>query len=782
MSSSFTNDFHHHLPSSSSSSSDHHRRLSVNNGIHIRQPVSAITSTSTVVAGQLPFRFPASSSADSPSSLPRAVITSSDNTFSSSLDAVDPPMVQAPQQRSSGRSLPYQFSFTAQPTTATTQPPRNQGLAPSADLSQYLNTSPLQHLATSSFPFQASSSSSSNNAVTSSTSGNYHLGTPRSAASNSSSSFGTTPSSFTSDSFSAASPTHHPGSDGVADAFPTYNNLSTASHSLPSTNAIQNSSITSPVAMSAMPVSWAGPSSAPPAHATWEYMAPDEMMMGSPGMANFYAGISSLGIDNNVKRHDSMGTISPQDVHMGSATVIDNDDFSNAGSPTAAAASRDYPAVSGFGGQRSNGVFSASYPGYSSAAVDYPLDLGFNGVTNSPLMFNGGYNLFNTNSPQFSTAVPPHSQQSPGMDMATQFHLDLDSEFAKPSFNDANKTPHAVSGSFETSSPTNTIRGPKKSDRPDLAVAIDSALSVKFENGNTPTMPWPLSSRPSRKMNKAFDEDVDEEDDEDDDEDNADDDDYIDEPQHHAAGPHRTARRMSSSVVTPTTPTSNAKPRRPSPYSRSSRPSSTSVRRLSHPASERDRPAAATLTPKKVKSVKWESTKPKYWIPEGFDPWWDQKSRGRGVATVSSSAPSSFDSVSSDAFVNDGTFVDSSASWPANYLPDDWRELVRGKGNPARPFVCPAVNCGKTFQRSEHAKRHAWSLHTPDAVKVSCPFEGCDHKSTRGDNLKQHIGSHKRKSGSAAALRRRSEGGATGARRKVKYEEEGDDDESNQWA
>ncbi|KIO25487.1 hypothetical protein M407DRAFT_49621, partial [Tulasnella calospora MUT 4182] len=60
-----------------------------------------------------------------------------------------------------------------------------------------------------------------------------------------------------------------------------------------------------------------------------------------------------------------------------------------------------------------------------------------------------------------------------------------------------------------------------------------------------------------------------------------------------------------------------------------------------------------------------------------------------------------------------------------------------------RPFVCPAVNCGKTFQRSEHAKRHAWSLHTPDAVKVSCPFEGCDHKSTRGDNLKQHIGSHK---------------------------------------
>lgn len=80
------------------------------------------------------------------------------------------------------------------------------------------------------------------------------------------------------------------------------------------------------------------------------------------------------------------------------------------------------------------------------------------------------------------------------------------------------------------------------------------------------------------------------------------------------------------------------------------------------------------------------------------------------------------------------------------------------------------------------ATSHHLTYGFPSPVKVSCPFEGCDHKSTRGDNLKQHIGSHKRKSGSAAALRRRSEGGATGARRKVKYEEEGDDDESNQWA
>ncbi|KAG8900829.1 hypothetical protein FRC00_010865 [Tulasnella sp. 408] len=776
MSSSYTNDFHHHLPSSSS---DQHRRLSVNNGIHIRQPVSAVTSTSTVVAGQLPFRFPASSSADSPSSLPRAVISSNDTTFSSSLD-VDSQMALPPPARSSGRHLPYQFSFTAQPTTATTQPPRNSGLSAASEFAaQYINTSPLQHLGANTFPFSQSASSSSNNAVSAPSGGNYLLGTPRSAASTSSSSFGTTPSSFTSDSFSAASPTHHSGTDAAADAYPSYNNMSTASHSLPSTNALQSSSVASPVAASSMPVSWAGPSSAPPASATWDaYIAPDEMMIGSPGMAGFYAGMSGLGIDGNVKRHDSMGTISPRDVLMGSATVIDNDEFSNAGSPTAAAISRDYPAVGGFGGQRS---ISSSYPGYSSAAADYSLDLAFNGVSNSPLMFSGYSNSLY--SPQFSTAVPPHPQQSPPMDMVTQFNLELDGDLAKPTLIDANKTPHATAMSFDTSSPTNTIRGPKKSTKPELVVAIDNAFSVKFENGNTPTGPWPLPSRSLRKATKVFDEDaVDEEDEDDDDEDNADDDDYVDEPQHHGAGPHRTARRMSATGGTPTTPTSNPKPRRPSPYSRSSRPSSNNVRRLSHPASEKDRPSAATLTPKKVKSVKWESTKPKYWIPEGFDPWWDQKSRGRGVATVSSSAPSSFDAVGSDNFVNDGTFVDSSAAWPPNYLPDDWRELVRGKGNPARPFVCPAVNCGKTFQRSEHAKRHAWSLHTPDAVKVSCPFEGCDHKSTRGDNLKQHIGSHKRKSGSAAALRRRSEGGANGARRKVKYEEEGDDDEAGQWA
>ncbi|KAG8840972.1 hypothetical protein FRB96_008485, partial [Tulasnella sp. 330] len=82
-----------------------------------------------------------------------------------------------------------------------------------------------------------------------------------------------------------------------------------------------------------------------------------------------------------------------------------------------------------------------------------------------------------------------------------------------------------------------------------------------------------------------------------------------------------------------------------------------------------------------------------------------------------------------------------------NTLPHDWRELVRGMGNPAKPFVCPAVNCGKSFQRGEHAKRHSASLHTPDAVKVPCPYPNSDHKSTRGDNLKQRMNSHRREKG-----------------------------------
>ncbi|KAG8843745.1 hypothetical protein FRB96_003851 [Tulasnella sp. 330] len=48
-------------------------------------------------------------------------------------------------------------------------------------------------------------------------------------------------------------------------------------------------------------------------------------------------------------------------------------------------------------------------------------------------------------------------------------------------------------------------------------------------------------------------------------------------------------------------------------------------------------------------------------------------------------------------------------------LPHYLRELVRGVGNPARPFVCSAVSCGKTLQRSEDALRHTRSLHTPEA-------------------------------------------------------------------
>jgi len=64
---------------------------------------------------------------------------------------------------------------------------------------------------------------------------------------------------------------------------------------------------------------------------------------------------------------------------------------------------------------------------------------------------------------------------------------------------------------------------------------------------------------------------------------------------------------------------------------------------------------------------------------------------------------------------------------------------------------------------------------------VSCPFEGCDHKSTRGDNLKQHIGSHKRKIGAPAVVKesRKKSNGTASASRRVKYEE---DVEEESWA
>ncbi|KAG8843746.1 hypothetical protein FRB96_003852 [Tulasnella sp. 330] len=42
---------------------------------------------------------------------------------------------------------------------------------------------------------------------------------------------------------------------------------------------------------------------------------------------------------------------------------------------------------------------------------------------------------------------------------------------------------------------------------------------------------------------------------------------------------------------------------------------------LCRPTSETKKGGAAVE--KKVKAVKWESTKPKRWIPECFDPWWD---------------------------------------------------------------------------------------------------------------------------------------------------------------
>ncbi|KAG8902731.1 hypothetical protein FRB99_004188 [Tulasnella sp. 403] len=565
---------------------------------------------------------------------------------------------------------------------------------------------------------------------------NYHLGTPGSAST----------SSFSSSSFSPSPP---------------------ALEVVPDPYSYQNVSAHLPSRIQEQPV-W--PSSAPS-------MFPD-MLGGS-----FYQSIAGLGISSPLK---PLNTISPKDV-MASAQMVDADDFAT--SPIPQSATVDYPAV-----DIANN-FASSYPGYNTrtittndfgaiaaaaaaASVDDPR------ATYQPSSMLS-YDLF-ANSPS-NTFLHPSAAPSTTSPNDMQFPIDMDDIelHSKPI---AISTAFAHSSHDQSSSPTSTIRIKRSSGaRQGLALGPSDVIDSAF-NAQLPRSAWPPShpqsspddpARPRRATALAArlfnpdpvdqhsqpvksDADHDEEDDAEGDEDEEDDEDdgdgdYVDHS--YGLGPHRTVRRGSSSVLSHpsfgssggVTPSSSLpKPRRASPYSRSSRPSSGN-RRHSHSAGDNlnARDTIKTnlgVANKKVKTVKWESTKPKYWIPEGFDPWWDQKSRGRGVQTVSDNARSN----ASDA----DDRVGADGAWPVNYLPEDWRELIRGKGNPARPFVCPAVNCGKTFQRSEHAKRHAWSLHTPDAVKVSCPFEGCDHKSTRGDNLKQHIGSHKRKKDhlSAAAL------------------------------
>ena len=53
---------------------------------------------------------------------------------------------------------------------------------------------------------------------------------------------------------------------------------------------------------------------------------------------------------------------------------------------------------------------------------------------------------------------------------------------------------------------------------------------------------------------------------------------------------------------------------------------------------------------------------------------------------------------------------------------------------------CNWPGCGKKFKRSEHLKRHEWTVHDPNQRIFPCQF--CNHPFNRRDNLKSHIKLH----------------------------------------
>ncbi|KAG8868711.1 hypothetical protein FRB97_002045, partial [Tulasnella sp. 331] len=82
--------------------------------------------------------------------------------------------------------------------------------------------------------------------------------------------------------------------------------------------------------------------------------------------------------------------------------------------------------------------------------------------------------------------------------------------------------------------------------------------------------------------------------------------------------------------ITPTPPSSSP----PWPSKRSSRPRPSATNSSNSAASALGTKKGCAAVEEKVEAVKWESTKPMYWILECFDPWWDQKPRGRGVVMI----------------------------------------------------------------------------------------------------------------------------------------------------
>jgi hypothetical protein len=53
---------------------------------------------------------------------------------------------------------------------------------------------------------------------------------------------------------------------------------------------------------------------------------------------------------------------------------------------------------------------------------------------------------------------------------------------------------------------------------------------------------------------------------------------------------------------------------------------------------------------------------------------------------------------------------------------------------------CPWPRCNREFKRSEHLKRHEFTVHHPNQEVFSCQF--CKHPFNRKDNLKTHLKLH----------------------------------------
>jgi hypothetical protein len=53
---------------------------------------------------------------------------------------------------------------------------------------------------------------------------------------------------------------------------------------------------------------------------------------------------------------------------------------------------------------------------------------------------------------------------------------------------------------------------------------------------------------------------------------------------------------------------------------------------------------------------------------------------------------------------------------------------------------CPWPRCNREFKRSEHLKRHEFTVHHPNQEVFPCQF--CKHPFNRKDNLKTHLKLH----------------------------------------